>query len=195
MAPEAQDTAVAEDYRPPRREGLTSREARKEPNFEVPLSMIDVVFLLLIFFIVTLEFKVPEERMDIDLPTDQGPLNVSSQEELDEETIMIYLFYRTSADRSSEWRNRHFGGLGLRIRVNQTVVGTGREALQALYLKLQQLAATSTENPIQLFATTNCPFGVVVSAIDSCKRVKFTKLRFVLPLREEGGGSDEWHIR
>ena len=47
---------------------------------------------------------------------------------------------------------------------------------------------------MQLFATKNCPFQIVVEAIDHCKRYKFNKLRFTLPLEKEGGGSDFWHI-
>ena len=45
------------------------------PEAELPLSMIDVTFLLLVFFMCSMQFKTIEQRLDADLPKD-GPDDV-----------------------------------------------------------------------------------------------------------------------
>ena len=50
--------------------------------------MIDVTFLLLIFFIVTLKFKILEGRLDAALPKDRGT-STSEAEEIDKIDILI----------------------------------------------------------------------------------------------------------
>ncbi len=64
--------------------------AKKKQKFE-PIEaemtpMIDVTFLLLIFFIVTLKFRTLEGRLDASLPKDKGTRN-TQQEEI--ETVQI----------------------------------------------------------------------------------------------------------
>ncbi len=59
---------------------------KKEYVFELPISMIDVVFLLLIFFIVATRFRTPEHRLDANLPKDEGlmakPKEIEKPEEI-----------------------------------------------------------------------------------------------------------------
>ena len=172
-----------------RRESLGSREARRAPRFEIPISMVDVVFLLLIFFMVTARFKREERKLDLDLPTEHGPFGGG---EIPPEPINVYLLYRTPADPPRpnlgwNWVNQ------VRVRVNETMLpGMDEAAMNGLLGTLRSLAATGTDKPIQIFATRNCPFKLVVLTMDFCKRLNFTNLRFVLPLGE--GGSDFWQM-
>ena len=68
--------------------------ARKKKKFEEMkpdmTPMIDVTFLLLIFFIVTLKFKVLEGRLDAALPKDRGTSTAES-EEIEKLDIMLYI--------------------------------------------------------------------------------------------------------
>ena len=68
--------------------------ARKKKKFEeiTPdmTPMIDVTFLLLIFFIVTLKFKVLEGRLDAALPKDRGS-STSQAEEIEKIDIQLYV--------------------------------------------------------------------------------------------------------
>ena len=180
--------AADKETPPPRRESFNQREALKEPDFDIPISMVDVVFLLLIFFMTTAKFRTQERKMDIDLPTDLRPEHVDDDRPLNEDTVMIYLLYRSEKDRSGiyDWR-------GLKVRINEQNLGYDKPGLVRLYETLRQLAGSGKDKPVQVMATKNCPFLYVVSAIDSCKGVGFHKLRFTLPVRREGGGSDFWH--
>lgn len=66
--------------------------AREEEDCELQMTpMIDVVFLLLIFFMCATEFKVPDYRIDANLPKDKGLRNVQVKppEELPEFRITI----------------------------------------------------------------------------------------------------------
>ena len=44
----------------------------EEVDQELPLSMIDVTFLLLIFFMCSMQFKSVEQKLDADLPKNEG---------------------------------------------------------------------------------------------------------------------------
>ena len=60
--------------------GKLARDALKEESdFELPISMIDVVFLLLIFFIVSAKFKQVVNRIDAHLPKDEGQDPIESE--------------------------------------------------------------------------------------------------------------------
>jgi len=67
--------------------------ARKKAEIEeVPMEltpMIDVVFLLLIFFIVTIKFKVLEGKLVTELPKDEGTARVDDVMQIDKIEIDI----------------------------------------------------------------------------------------------------------
>ena len=44
----------------------------EEYEFELPLSFVDVVFLLLIFFLCATNFRTVEKKLDANLPKDEG---------------------------------------------------------------------------------------------------------------------------
>ena len=60
---------------------MSRRERTKFEEIKPEMTpMIDVVFLLLIFFIVTLKFKTLEGRLDAALPKDRGTMNTTIEE-------------------------------------------------------------------------------------------------------------------
>ena len=66
--------------------------ARDQEECELQMTpMIDVVFLLLIFFMCATKFKVPDYRVDANLPKDKGLRNVQIKppEELPEFRVTI----------------------------------------------------------------------------------------------------------
>ena len=68
---------------------LTSRSMKRESNLELSMtSMIDVVFLLLIFFMVTTSFTQAEKELDPAIKTDGSGTNTAS----DLEPIIIDVF-------------------------------------------------------------------------------------------------------
>ena len=149
---------------PRRRESIGSRESRKPPSFEVPLSMVDIVFLLLIFFMVSAKFKTPERRMDIDLPPTghvKPPQFV--------EPVMIHLLYST---RSTALAPR----LGLRIRINERDFGSD---LNVIYPVLNDLSAAGPR-PVQILASGNAPFYMLMAAVDAAKRADMGQILFTL---------------
>jgi len=44
----------------------------EDVSIELPLSMIDVTFLLLIFFMCSMQFKTVEQKLDANLPKNEG---------------------------------------------------------------------------------------------------------------------------
>lgn len=75
-----------------RKKGKEIAGARDEEDCELQMTpMIDVVFLLLIFFMCATDFKVPDYRVDANLPKDKGLRNVQVKppEELPEFRITI----------------------------------------------------------------------------------------------------------
>lgn len=68
------------------------------PETELNMTpMIDIVFQLIIFFLLTLKFKTIDRRIDSMLPKDRGPMN-SSPPPVDEYKIKFKVFRRDLAD-------------------------------------------------------------------------------------------------
>ncbi|MCA9296984.1 MAG: biopolymer transporter ExbD, partial [Phycisphaerales bacterium] len=80
-------TVRTDDVYPPAR-----RRPRGQPTLGLNLtSMIDVVFLLLVYFMVATEFKVGEEVFRLDLPRQQSASALDDPFDLDEEPLRIHV--------------------------------------------------------------------------------------------------------
>ncbi len=144
-------------------------------DFELPVSMIDVVFLLLIFFMCASKFKTLEQRLDAQLPKDQGPTEGTPPPPPEHPDLRI------------------------KISIN----GSGRPAIVAgqypcldlndLARKLKVLAGTTPDQPIVIDSRQNVPFYVVLGAMDACSRARLTDIKFQAPPAIGGGGSDYWY--
>lgn len=146
--------------------------------------MIDVTFLLLIFFIVTLKFKVLEGRLDAALPKDRGT-STSQAEEIEKVDIMLFV-----ADPGELVPDADYKGLkkfeGRRIRIE---IGTQKwyynpfdpnadttNPIPALtdFLK----GFDKEETPVSIDARKGVVYGDVIVLLDVVVREKFKQVSF-----------------
>jgi len=129
--------------------------------------MIDVVFLLLVFFMVGMQIRNPEGILKTFLPkSDIGPggvptndLTIRLQKNLAESTKkkpVVDIFFE-------QYRCRD---------------------LDDLRDKLRLLSEEIPEIPIVIDGGPNVPFGYVLGSLDACKQARFTNIFFEKPPRE-----------
>ena len=149
------------------------KELLEEYNWELPTSFIDVVFLLLLFFILTMKFHTLEQRLEAWLPKDKGPNPISQPitTRLDEVVINV-----TATGRALEIPV---------FRIRDTTFGNTNE-LAARLAQLKQ----SGDMPVVINGRPNCPFQHIMRALDACAWAKLTKVEFRAPPAVGGGGSD-----
>ncbi|MGB0953930.1 MAG: biopolymer transporter ExbD [Planctomycetota bacterium] len=145
--------------------------------------MIDVTFLLLIFFIVTLKFKVLEGRLDAALPKDRGT-NTSQAEEIEKVDIMLFV-----ADPGELVDDPDIKGLQMfqnrRIRIeigqnkwyyNPFDVPDTLDPIPDLRVFLNDF--DKVETPVSIDARKGVVYGDVVVLLDVVVRAKFEKVSF-----------------
>lgn len=124
-------------------------------------SMIDIVFLLLIFFVVGAAGVVPEKLLPAELPP-QGALAGETVQPVPSDRIDIWL----RVERNDQ---------------GQTVVdmnGTRYTDLTFLKSQLRTLAELDPENPLVLDTAPDVPLGDVVDLFDTCRSAGFQKIEF-----------------
>lgn len=141
--------------------------------------MIDVIFQLLIFFICTSSFQLPEGL----LPTPMQPLlgNAESQtvetieippEILDLDEMVLLLHF----DKQPYW----------------DVCGTRYRSFSELKAIFQSLAAADADLPIVLDIDENVPLEHILNVYDLARQLGFTKVRLAIdrevPTAGHGGG-------
>ncbi len=137
-----------------------SSTVRRE--FDVSMTpMIDVVFLLLIFFVCTASFQIVESILP-------SPLSLQGQSQLlppelterDLERVLI-----TVAQDASE--------------VRLTVNGQPCASLQRLSELLAALAAIDSSLPVLLDIEGETPLGTAIDVYDRCRLASFERIQFV----------------
>ena len=130
-------------------------------NFSVSMTpMIDVVFLLLIFFVCTASFQLSESV----LPTPISPGQTSATlppelEEIELERIFIEIFL--------------FDGQ-TQITINDQRCGT----MQQLAELLVALATLDSSLPVILDIDGKIPLGSAIEVVDQCRLAGFGKIQF-----------------
>lgn len=133
-------------------------------------SMIDVVFLLLIFFIL-MPFKTSESKLESHLPKETGP-SPRQTEIIKAEKIDI----RIKVNNETKIDPRNFEGV--------TVSINGKKLTNFIGLKsrLADLSASlkpdSTIVPVELNADEDVPFYFVLKALDYAKLSNFSVVKF-----------------
>jgi len=145
----------------------------EEEQSEIPLSMIDVIFLLLIFFIVCAKFKTQEKRLEAHLPKDEGQQPVVKKVEPPREA-------RIKIRKLEDGRIQYY------------LDNTPCAGINDLTSKLGGLAADPTRS-IVIDGKSKVPFKYILAAIDACGMVGLTNVKFQAPPVEGGGGSDHWY--
>jgi len=137
--------------------------------FEVPTSMIDVVFLLLIFFMCVSTFVRPEHRLDVGLtggpgppPPPPPPPSVVVRIRMDGERALI-----TAQDYACR-------------------------DLNDLAARLGRLSRAVPDVQVVVDGRSNVPFQYVIGAMDACGRARITNVSLMEPVAG-AGGSDYWY--
>ena len=162
--------------------GKLLQEITEEQEWELPISMIDVVFLLLIFFILASKFRQVENRLEANLPKDEGPKNIKVElKEIDEVLIRV-----TASDTQRETypiiqvRKREFRGKG---------------AFGELEAFLKGVHGTKSDQAIVIQGKPDVPFWMVVRVLDACAFASLTNVKFQAPPAELDQGGKEWAER
>ena len=127
--------------------------------------MIDIVFLLLIFFVVTASSQVQEEILPTNLQA-QGTVE-SLVEQVEETTLEVEIWLKLSVDDAD----------------SATVVdmnGTLYRDLGVLKDQLRTLAELGPENPVILDIAGNVPLGDVVDIYDTSQAAGFESVNFAV---------------
>ena len=162
--------------------GKTTRRIYKEQDeYELPVSMVDVVFLLLIFFMVASRFKTMEHRLDANLPKDEGQNPMPADIEPPEE-IRVYMWVPPGKPDDV--------AIGLGDRKAANVAN-----LDQLVGKLKGMMAAvgGTNTAVVIDARKNVKFKYVIGALDACGRAEIEDVKFQAPAVPGGGGHNWWH--
>ena len=128
--------------------------------------MIDVVFLLLIFFMCTLKFKTLENKLATYLPADRG-IHINFEPLEPEEKIRLKL---------------SMSGGRCVCFVNGKATGTVPSSLKAVYDRVRQIRRALPESPVEIDPDPSVPHKHVVSVLDECIRAKAREINFVAVL-------------
>ena len=107
------------------------------------VSLIDILAILLIFFIVTTTFRTRQSQIKIDLPESQTAEKIA-----------------TSSDAP----------VLLQVKGEEEILLDGKTiSLDTLTAELKTLRAETPERPIAMQADKSAPFGVIVRIYDACR--------------------------
>ena len=136
-----------------------------EDSWDLPTSMIDVVFLLLIFFMCTSRFSVLEERMDAMLPAEGTDPTDEIIPFVPELTVRV-----SAADPSM---------LVARYQINRWVTHDPNE----LAARLARLVRVNKDGKVRvrIDGQADCPFRHVMSAMDASVRAGIKDVSFAPP--------------
>ncbi len=143
--------------------------------------MIDVTFLLLIFFLCTIKFKTLEGKLSAYLPKDVG-VNQTEAEPI--EKIEIKLTVKTEGERrdpknlSKKWDGeKRFEWVG---RVIDYQIGPRKtNKIDEVQDRLEELYKADPERPATIDSRPGTCYGDVVPVLDAAVLAGFTDITFV----------------
>lgn len=140
--------------------------------------MIDCTFLLLIFFILTLKFKILEGRLDAALPKDMGTKN-NKVEEI--EKVDIRLLVADPGTLEDEINRQTGKKNGLKVYTNRRVrYEVGTQTFRTIE-ELERYLVTvndKDETPVTIDPKENIINEDVMKVLDAVIRQKFQKVSF-----------------
>ncbi|WP_018247680.1 ExbD/TolR family protein [Orenia marismortui] len=129
----------------------------KKDDLELNLApMIDVVFLLLIFFIVASTLNIREVKENIQLPKTQA------REEKNSNEVKIYI-----------------------TKEANIYLGKDKVELEDLALKLEEKLKDNSQKNISIFADQQVAFQEVIGVMDAAKKADVDNLSFALEEHNE----------
>ncbi len=141
----------------------------KKKKVEVPemnlTPMIDVTFLLLIFFLVGMKFKEPEGKLNAFLPKEKGPPPTNIDQIDPEEELTI--------------RVRMLEGRTYPVYMMQDITYSSVRALEE---KMVRLHAKTPDQPVTIDPDSTATYERVIWVLDACVRVGYTEIAFAAPI-------------
>lgn len=136
-------------------------------------SMIDVVFLLLIFFIL-MPFKTVEAKIESHLPKDTGPSSAQADPDVEKVDVKIKRIVGVTPN------TKDYSGIEVFVK------GKKLGSFPALKIRLQEirgsLKSVALEKvPVELNADEDVPFYFVLKALDYAKLNNFVNIKFPEP--------------
>jgi len=154
----------------------------EEWQLEIPLSFIDCVFLLLIFFLLTGRFRSLERVLATDLA---GYYDKTYPPPHDTE-IRVRLSWRDGVGRLVS--SRAAAGPDGYVAIDANHIACRN--LNELAEKLASAASRDTSLSVVIDARRHVPFRYVLGAVDACARAEIDDVRFQAPPTHTGG--DDW---
>jgi biopolymer transport protein ExbD len=138
--------------------------------------MIDCVFNLLIFFILTPSFDLTEGYLTTNLPTTSGPVPGKKQETVVRIKIELSQVAQPNGEYVDGAKNEYCS-----ILFNETQnFGSNFDALRAA-LEDKRAQGLAANTPILISPTMGCLHKWVVKAFDSAVAARFTDIQFAVP--------------
>jgi biopolymer transport protein ExbD len=150
----------------------SKKKGKPRPVPQPPMTpMIDVTFQLILFFILTFEFRETEGTIPGTLPS-KGTVAQETTDTPPPDPIQI----RVIPSQNRESATYEMTGVSMAI---QTVGELGK------LLEQRQQQIGSKEVPILIFPSQYVPWGFVVEAFNQAKKAKFQKIGFQNQEQEE----------
>jgi len=137
--------------------------------------MIDCVFNLLIFFILTPSFDLSEGYLTTNLPRSSGP--VAGKPQVTEQRLKVELFDVSQDGQYVDGAKNEYCS----ITFNETTnLGSNFDALRAA-LEDKRAAGLAATTPILISPTMACRHKWVVRAFDAAVAARYNNIQFAVP--------------
>ena len=138
---------------------MRSDSPRTKPAELRMTPMIDVIFLLLIFFVCTANFKPPEEILPIDSTL---PGSVTSEAMLPDLADLDVVLIQISFDQEPHWQ----------------IEGNHCFTLHEVQNILRSIRKVKVDIPVIIESADNVPAGKTIDVYDACCRAGLSRIQF-----------------
>lgn len=144
---------------------MRKSQKRRREGLDVKMTpMIDVVFLLLVFFVWTASFEVAERLLPSDVAQTEGTGSDAevTPELMDFEQVVVHILATPAGGQGPSWK------------INDRPLATLREVRDAL----DAIAAIKSDLPVIVDPSGDVPLGHVIDVYDISRLVGFSTVHF-----------------
>ena len=151
-----------------------SKDGKKTEHMELKMTaMIDVVFQLLIFFLVGTKFRVPEGELEAYLPEEGAPTNLTRRlEEVDEIRVSLLVSHRGPKGMPKVVIDNK------RVQPGSRLGKSPMEWLESELFRLGERKAMRDTVPIVIAAEPDLAYRWVIATLNTCRKARFKKVNF-----------------
>ena len=139
-------------------------------------AMIDVTFLLLIFFLLGTKFKEPQGRLDAFLPKERGPNPKNVVVIEPEEELVIRVMMEEGASKPI-------------YRIGDV----RHQTIPELEQRLCALHRLAPDQPVTIDPDARAQTGYVLQVLNSCMKVGYLEIAFAAPIPPGPAKAGEFH--